>query len=164
MWIQNLRQYHLLITVICFRTHENVYMSDPGYHWFLSRWNMITSSNGNIFRITDPLCGKFTGHRWIPHANASDAELWFFWYLRLNKRLSKQSRGWWFATPSRPLWRHCNDRGVIIWRMFRHCLHFITVGVANGGYVIKMTASSVTSWRHKHVILLTPFWATIFEY
>ena len=27
---------------------------------------MITSSNGNIFRVTGPLCGKFTGHRWLP--------------------------------------------------------------------------------------------------
>ena len=29
--------------------------------------------------------------------------------LCLNKRLSKQSWGWWFETPSRSLWRHCND-------------------------------------------------------
>ena len=28
--------------------------------------------------------------------------------LRLNKRLSWQSRRRWFETPSRPLWRHCN--------------------------------------------------------
>ena len=28
--------------------------------------------------------------------------------LRLNKRLSIQSWGWWFGTPSCPLWRHCN--------------------------------------------------------
>ena len=28
--------------------------------------------------------------------------------LRLNKRLSKQSWGWWFETPSPSLWRHCN--------------------------------------------------------
>ena len=28
--------------------------------------------------------------------------------LHLNKRLSKQSWGWWFETPSRSLWRHCN--------------------------------------------------------
>ena len=28
--------------------------------------------------------------------------------LYLNKRLSKQSWGWWFETPSRPLWRHRN--------------------------------------------------------
>ena len=27
---------------------------------------MITSSNGNIFRVTGPLCGEFTGRRWIP--------------------------------------------------------------------------------------------------
>ena len=32
-----------------------------------------------------------------------------FFYLRLNKRLSKKSWGWWFGTPSSPLWRHCND-------------------------------------------------------
>ena len=31
-----------------------------------------------------------------------------FFHLRLNKQLSKQSWGWWFETPSRPLWRHCN--------------------------------------------------------
>ena len=33
---------------------------------------------------------------------------WFFFDLRLNKLLIKQSWGWWFGTPSRPLWRHCN--------------------------------------------------------
>ena len=27
--------------------------------------------------------------------------------FRMNKRLSKQSWGWWFEMPSRPLWRHC---------------------------------------------------------
>ena len=32
-----------------------------------------------------------------------------FFNLRLNKRLSKQGQGWWFETPSHPLWRHCND-------------------------------------------------------
>ena len=29
--------------------------------------------------------------------------------LHLNKRLSKHSWGWWFETPSRPLWHHCNE-------------------------------------------------------
>ena len=27
---------------------------------------MMTSQNGNIFRVTGPLCVEFTGHRWIP--------------------------------------------------------------------------------------------------
>ena len=31
-----------------------------------------------------------------------------FFDRRLNKRLSKQSWGWWFETQSRPLWRQCN--------------------------------------------------------
>ena len=30
--------------------------------------------------------------------------------LNLNKRLSKQSRRWWFDTTSYPLWRHCNGQ------------------------------------------------------
>ena len=32
-----------------------------------------------------------------------------FFDLRLNKRLSKQSRGWWFETLPRSLWRHRNE-------------------------------------------------------
>ena len=39
---------------------------------------MMTSSSGNIFRVTDHLCGKFIGHRWIPRTKASCAELWCF--------------------------------------------------------------------------------------
>ena len=39
---------------------------------------MMTSSNGNIFRVTSLLCGEFTGHRLIPRTKASDAELWCF--------------------------------------------------------------------------------------
>ena len=31
-----------------------------------------------------------------------------FFDLHLNNRLSTQSRGWWFETLSRPLWRHSN--------------------------------------------------------
>ena len=41
-------------------------------------FSMMTSSNGNIFRVTGHLCGEFTGHRWIPRTKASDAELWCF--------------------------------------------------------------------------------------
>ena len=35
----------------------------------------MTSSNGNIFRVTGHLCAEFTGDRWIPRTNASDAAL-----------------------------------------------------------------------------------------
>ena len=43
---------------------------------------MITSSNGNIFRVTGPLCGEFIGHRWIPLTKAIVAELrYFLWFV-----------------------------------------------------------------------------------
>ena len=90
----------LSVSNICFWNNCSL----PGYLLVI----MMTSSNGIIFRVTGPLCGIFTGHRWIPHTKASDAELWCSFDLRLNKRLSKQSRGWWFEMPSRSLWRHCN--------------------------------------------------------
>ena len=47
---------------------------------------MMTSSKGNIIRVTGPLWGESTGQ----------------------KRLSKQSRQRWFETPSGSFWRHCN--------------------------------------------------------
>ena len=40
--------------------------------------SMMKSSNWNIFRVTGPLCGEFTCHRWIPLTKASDMELWCF--------------------------------------------------------------------------------------
>ena len=75
---------------------------------------MMTSSSGNIFRVSGPLCGESTGHRWIPRTKASDVELWYLFYLRLNKRLSKQLWRWWFETLSCSLWRHCNDDQVCV--------------------------------------------------
>ena len=69
---------------------------------------MMTSSNESIFRVAGYLCGDFTGHRWIPCTKASDAELWRFFDLRPNERLSILSWGWWFETPSRQLWDHCD--------------------------------------------------------
>ena len=49
-----------------------------------------------------PVTGEFPAQR--PETRSFDV----FFDLGLIERLSKQSRGWWFETPSRPLWRHCN--------------------------------------------------------
>ena len=49
-----------------------------------------------------PVPGEFLAQR--PATRSYDV----FSDLRLNKRLRKQSWGWWFETLSRPLWRHCN--------------------------------------------------------
>ena len=70
-------------------------------HYFAFILFLPWSSNGNISHVIGPLCGEFTGHRWIPCTKASDAELWYFFDLCLNKHTSKQLWGWRFGTLSR---------------------------------------------------------------
>ena len=73
---------------------------------------MMTSSNGNIFRVTcfctgnSQVPGDFPAQR--PVTRSFDV----FVDLRPNKRLSKQSWGWWFEMLSCSLWRHCNEHIV----------------------------------------------------
>ena len=67
---------------------------------------MMTSSNGNIFRVTGLLCGEFTGE--FPTQRPVTRSFDVFFDLRMNKSLSKQSWGWWSETPSSSLWRHRN--------------------------------------------------------
>ena len=68
----------------------------------------MTSSNGNIFRVTGPLCGEFTGPGEFPTQRPVTRSFDVFFDRRLNKRLSKQPRGWWLETLSRSLWRQSN--------------------------------------------------------
>ena len=68
----------------------------------------MTSSNGNIFRVTGPLCGEFTGPGEFPTQRPVTRSFDVYFDLRLNKRLSKHSWGWWFETLSWSLWRHHN--------------------------------------------------------
>ena len=59
---------------------------------------LLTLCAGN-----SPVTGEFPSQRPVTR--------WFdvLFDLRMNKRLSKQSWGWWFETQSWSLWRHCND-------------------------------------------------------
>ena len=50
-----------------------------------------------------PVSGEFLAQR--PVTRSFDV----FFDVRLIKRLSKHSRGWWFETLSHPLWRHRNE-------------------------------------------------------
>ena len=73
----------------------------------------MMSSNGNIFRVTGPLCGEFTGPGECPTQRPVTRSFDVFFDLRLNKRLSKQPWGWWFETPSWSLWRQCNVKSKL---------------------------------------------------
>ena len=68
----------------------------------------MTSPNGNIFRVTGPLCGEFTGPGEFPTQRPVTRSFDVFFDQRPNKQLSKQPRGWWFEAPSWSLRRQCN--------------------------------------------------------
>ena len=136
-----------------------IYAPARSFYDILPLVYMMTSSNGYIFRVTGPLCGEFTGHRWIPLTKASDTELWCFFEVCLNKRLSKQSRRRWFETPSCSLWRHCSD--ILARPLKRTCRHideiivngyvrsFDNYRAASDGNIVKMaTYSFYFCYRH----------------
>ena len=118
--------------------HKSIFVDENTQH-------MMTSSNGNIFRVTRHLWWESTGDRWILLTKASDAELWcFLWYAH-NKRLSKQSRCRWFETPPSSLWRHCNvDEITGVWNVAYQCcvirLLFMTsqpcICIFNMGFIL----------------------------
>ena len=79
-----------------------------------------------------PVPGEFPAQR--PVTQSFDV----FFDLRLNKRLSKQSWGWWFETLSRPLWRHSN---------------VINTSLADSWLTVftRLTKNHSTLWRSKLV-------------
>ena len=60
-----------------------------------------------------PVTGEFPSQR--PVVRSFDV----FFDLCPNKRLSKQSWGWWFETPWRSLWCHCNVQSARDWVFLR---------------------------------------------
>ena len=52
--------------------------------------------------------GEFIGPGEFPAQRPVKRSYDVYFDLRLNKRLSKQPRGWWLETQSRPLWRQYN--------------------------------------------------------
>ena len=133
-------------------------MVTPARHQ--SDWTYLTHTLIH-YRSSHVPNGEITGQRWWRLGNA----LIFLFDLCLNKRLSKQSWGWWFETPSCSFWCHCNDaekRAAVIkqimldrglWRsealgVFVRWVNFLTV--------IKLHTTNLLSSR------LLPFPDTLF--
>ena len=109
---------------------------------------------------------------------ARDAELCCFLDLRLNKRLSKQSRHRWFETPLRSLWRHCNSHSYpllfeVSIKSFYHLSHFpnsCMVYNLNRIIIVYVISSTIflnkiflETYFHIRVILSTAWWCIVFE-
>ena len=123
-----------------FRASSHLFVNG---HYLILSISMMTSSNGNIFRVTGHLCAEFTGLRWIPRTKASDAELWCFLWSVPDKRLSKQSWGWWFETQSGSLWRHSNARGSLHCHVW-YCKIALVAAMPQG----KMWVATLKPKRH----------------
>ena len=102
---------------------------------------MMTSSNGNIFRVTGHLCGEFTGPGEFPTQRPVTRSFDAFFDLRLNKRLSRQPWGWWFETPSWSLWRQCN--GTTLFCSEIRCLKWVSLNIYWSGHSITRKRESL---------------------
>ena len=131
-------------------------MDDYSLWWLLMPWwystrlsvhtgFMMTSSNGNIYRLTGPLCGEFTGYRWIPLTKATDVELWwcfFFICVWINCWINNRKAGY--------LRCHCAHYDVIVMRVniyqvgliSCHCIDVIMSGMAS--WIISVTIVGLT--------------------
>ena len=112
LWRQCNGDVGVLIWNMVTSWHGNAFHSIV--HWWGK--SMMTSSNGDIFRVTGPLCGEFTGPGEFPAQRPVTRSFDVFFDLCLNKRLSKQPRGWWFEALSWSLWRHRNARPAGWWQ------------------------------------------------
>ena len=71
-----------------------------------NRWRILCGRHFPWWRhqMETPVPGEFPAQK--PVTRSFD----IFFDVHPNKRLSKQSWGWWFETLSRSLWRHCNAK------------------------------------------------------
>ena len=100
------------------------YISSCNFTVYAPNFVMMTSSNGNISRVTGHLCGNSPVPGEFPAQRAMTRSFDVFFDLCPNKSLSKQSWGWWFETPSHPLWRYCSGLGLVLFLLY---IHFVVV-------------------------------------
>ena len=98
--VENLNLTRRIPIVISWHVQFNILKDDVSTWW---RHQMETfCALLAICAGNSPAPGEFPAQR--PVTRSFDV----FFDLRLNKRLSKHSWGWWFETPPCPLWRHSN--------------------------------------------------------
>ena len=142
-----------LIQAIRWCTNRSV-TEKPIPHSKLITATIMTSSNGNIFRITVPLCG----HRWIPLTKGSNTDLWCFFVVSCSKLLNKHSIDREFQTP----WRRRNDTKIYIGVSEKHrniCVGrstFFNNGVMQWFWCLTyvMSACVIGLW-HSNVVTLS---------
>ena len=96
-----------------------------------------------------PVPGEFPAQR--PVTRTFDA----FFDLHLNKRLSKQSWGWWFETLSHPLWRHCNAFLCLPYAIFVNTIHKNDILQSNSNCI---TEHIICKYTYLLILIWYDFW------
>ena len=82
------------------QTSPTLCLPRQSYHDDVIKWKYFLCYRPFVRGIHRPPINSHHKGQWRRALN--------FFYLRLNKRSSKQSWGWWFQTAPHPLRRHCN--------------------------------------------------------
>ena len=98
---------HIVVAIWNFMLHVWYMQQSSGnmHCWVPSWWRHQMETFSTLLALcagNSPVTGEFPAQR--PVMRSFDG----FFDLHLYKRFSKQLWGWWFETPSRPLWCRCN--------------------------------------------------------
>ena len=94
-----------------------------------------------------------------------------FFELRLNKRLGKQSRRWWFQTPSRSLWRHSYAIDQYKTRTKHHKARAVYI-ILTGGFPSQRVSFIIYTVRLPYTLknrcqrraFVNTFWGTVYQH
>ena len=122
-----LGSFFILTSIRSILPHHDLAVRHPWWRHQMEAFSALLA----ICAGNSPVNGESTAQR--PVTRSFDV----FFDLRLNKRLSKQSWGWWFETLSRPLWRHCNAL-VPMYCTFKKKCHLIHYTVHSQYDILKL--------------------------
>ena len=103
-----------------------------------------------------PATGEFPSHR--PVTQSFDGSF----SCALNKRLYNQSWDWWFETPSRSLWRHCNVAPTGARKSVGHISHLETLLIFPAKEIRRWHQICILQTSAQRIMGITPaLWRTL---
>ena len=139
---------YIIINILCTFRSINTWRWILPWAWWRHQMETLSALLA-LCAGNSPVTSEFPSQR--PVMRSFDV----FFDLRLNKRLSKQSRHWWFETPSCSLWRHCIGT-ISTWRYLTRIRIFIVKTRCYHDFLILMEipihvpGKMVLYWNRSH--------------
>ena len=159
-WESQLNKFALLVTMPLLMWTDWVSPEISGFAT-LSWWRHQMETFSALLALcalNSPVTGEFPAQRPVMR------NVGVLFDLCPNKGLSKQSWGWWFETPSCPLWRHCNVK----WRADACVSREVCITYVTYGDVIMPSVSSrlreIESWFHTSIWCYIEHWSFLFSF